>query len=143
MRLELADGQVVDVKDTGAIEKALKGLGPDKDFAILGDDSFVQAAWSDGKFLAEYRTGGGYFRSVREDLSLDEITSLFNGFFSNDGSWKEGITWTSAEENRQQGGQENREGAGPQRGFKDDIAEQLKRDALNWGKKKLKRFLKF
>lgn len=146
MRLELAVGKTIDVFDINSINKALDSLSEDNDHAILGDNDFIQTAWTgEGLFLVEYRDGSGYFRSTNEELKLSLVKQIFEGFFNGSSDWKNLTSWEL------DGGTENSSSSysntsstGRSSGnLKDDLVEGLKRDAVNWGKRKLKRFLKF
>lgn len=148
MRLEFAVGETIDVSDIDSINKALESLSEDNGHAILGDDDYIQTAWTrEGLFLVEYRDGSGYFRSTNEELQLSVVKQLFEGFYNGGSDWKNLIQWTLEDAEGTPGSSSDYSNRSSTKGssgnFKEDIAEQLKRDALNWGKKKLKRFLKF
>ncbi len=142
MKLELAVGRTLNVSDIDSINSALESLDEDNDHAILGDDDYIQTAWTGkGLFLVEYRDGTGYFRSKNEELQLPLVKQLFEGFFNGNSDWKNLIQWsleTDAGADESKNSSTNSSG-----NFKIDIAEQLKRDALHWGKRKLRKFLKF
>ncbi|MCK5199943.1 MAG: hypothetical protein KAR21_16405 [Spirochaetales bacterium] len=148
MRLELAVGEIQNVSDIDSINKALDSLSEDNDHAILGDGDYIQTAWSGGGlFLVEYSDGSGYFRSTDEKLKLPLVKQLFEGFFKDTSDWKNLTQWTLESEAETAGSSSdysNTSSTGKSSGnFKDDLVEGLKRDAVNWGKRKLKRFLKF
>ena len=113
MRLELSDGKILDVSDIDSV----------------------------------YSDAGGYFRTTNVDLDLSVIKQLFEGFFNGNSDWKNLTQWTLEAEAETAGSSSDYSNTSSTKGssgnFKEDIAEQLKRDAINWGKRKLKRFLKF
>ena len=148
MRLELADGTILDATDNEMVNSELDKLDKKNDHLILGDESYIQIAFlGHDLYETEYRDAGGYYQARNQDLDLSLIKKFFAGFLEGNSNWKNLTSWELIEDgdgNSQSTNYTNTSGSGRSSGnFKDNLVEGLKRDAVNWGKRKLKRFLKF
>ena len=148
MRLELADGKILDVSDINLVYSEIDKLDKKSDHLILGDDSYIQIAFlGHDLYETEYRDGGGYYQAKNQDLDLSLIKQFFEGFFNESSDWKNLTSWELIEdsgETSSSSNYSNSSSTGRSSGnFKEDLVEGLKRDAINWGKRKLKKFLKF
>ncbi len=149
MKLELADGKILDVSDIETIYSEIDKLDKKIDHLILNNGgNFIQLAFlGHDLYETEYRDESGYYQAKNQDLDLSLIKNIFEGFFNRGSDWKNLTPWELIEDSgnsNSSSNYSNTSSAGRNSGnFKEDIAEQLKRDALNWGKRKLKRFLKF
>ncbi len=149
MRLELADGTILDATDIDIVSSEIDKLDKKNDHLILGDDSYIQIAFlGHDLFETEYRDTSGYFQAKNQDLDLSLIKKFFEGFLNGSSDWKSLTSWELIEANDNSSGSgsssSNYSSTTSRSGnFKDNLVEDLKRDAVNWGKRKLKRFLKF
>ena len=145
MKLELADGKVLDVSDINLVYSEIDNLDKKNDHLSLSDgDNFMQMAFSGHNlYETEYRDDTGYYQAKNQDLDLSLIKNIFGGFFNRDSNWKNLTPWELIEDSGNSSSSSDYNNTSRSGNFKEDIAEQLKRDAVNWGKRKLKRFLKF
>ncbi len=148
MKLELADGKIFDVSDINSVFSEIDKLDKKNDHLILSDgDSFIQMAFSGHDlYETEYSDESGYFQAKNQDQGLDLIKKIFEGFYNKTSDWKNLTPWELIENSGTESSSSNYSTSSRGRNsgnFKDDLVEGLKRDAVNWGKRKLKRFLKF
>ncbi len=149
MRFELADGTVLNVTDIEIVNSEIDKLDKKNDHLILGDDSYIQIAFlGHDLFETEYKDAEGYFQAKNQDLDLSLIKKFFEGFLNGSSDWKNLTPWELIDDNDESSetgsSSSNYSSTGRSSGnFKDNLVEDLKRDAVNWGKRKLKRFLKF
>ena len=89
MRLEMADGRVIDVTDIETVNSEIDRLDKKNDHLILGDDSYIQIAFlGHDLFETEYRDASGYFQARNQDLDLSLIKKFFDGFLNGADDWK-------------------------------------------------------
>lgn len=140
MKLELANGKKIDNPDQKAVNEALESLkSRDNDFAILGDDNYIQAAVTSGGFLMEYQDSEGHFNSSSDSLTIETVKSVFSKYHSGDSSWQNDIQWVPEEATAPCScGCESCGSAQKQSAKEDDLFEELKGQAINWAKKKLR-----
>jgi len=149
MRLELADGTVLDAADSETVNSAIDNLDKKNDHLILGDENFIQIAFlGHDLYETEYRDAEGYYQAKNQDQDLSLLKEMFNGFLNGTSDWKKLTPWELIEDNSEtessSSNYSNTGSTGRSSGnLKEDLVEGLKRDAVNWGKRKLKRFLKF
>jgi hypothetical protein len=145
MKLELADGKLLDVSDIEIVYSNINTLDEKNDHLILSDsDNFMQIAYLGNNFFqTEFRDETGYFQAEKSDLDMSLIKNIFKGFYNRDNDWKNLTAWERIEDNESGRSSSNSRDSRASENVNEDIAEQLKRQALNWGKKKLKKFLKF
>jgi hypothetical protein len=146
MKLELADGKILNVSDINLLNSEIDRLDKNNDHLILDNkDSFIQIAYSgQNLYEIEYRDGSGYYQAKNQNLGLSLIKKIFEGFYEENNNWKNLTPWELIEDNATESSSTSYSNTGSSSGdVKEDIAEQLKRDAINWGKRKLKKFLKF
>ena len=145
MRLEMADGTILDATNSKIVNAEIDKLDKKNDHLILGDDDFIQLAFSGHDlYQTEYRDSSGYYQAKNPDLELSLIKKLFEGFLNGTSDWKNLTPWELIDDNENNSSSSNYRNTSRGSGnLKDDLVEGLKRDAVNWGKRKLKRFLKF
>ncbi len=145
MELELADGKVLDVSDIELVYSEIDKLDKKNDHLILNDgNNYIQMAWlGHNLYETEFRDESGYYQAKNQDLDLSLIKNIFEGFFNRDSNWKNLTPWELIEDGGNSSSSSDYNNNSRSGNIKEDIAEQLKRDAVNWGKRKLKRFLKF
>ncbi len=146
MKLELANGGISEITDINEVYGAIDRLDNENSHLILSDgDSYIQTAWlGNDLYETEYRDKTGYFQAVYQDQGISMLKKIFEGFYNKDGGWKDLTSWELIEDNENSSSSSDTGSTTGRSGdFKEDIAEQLKREALNWGKRKLKKFLKF
>ncbi|MEA1910652.1 MAG: hypothetical protein U9N32_03125 [Spirochaetota bacterium] len=146
MKLELADGKFLDVSDIGLIHSEIDKLDKKNDHLILSDDdNFIQIAFSGHDlYETEYSDESGYYQAKDQDQGLALIKKIFEGFYNKTSGWKNLTPWELIEDNETSSSSSNYSSTSRSSGnFKEDLVDGLKRDAVNWGKRKLKRFLKF
>ncbi len=146
MKLELANGEMSEIADINEVYSAIDRLDNENGHLILSDgDSYIQTAWlGNDLYETEYRDKTGYFQAVNQDQGISMLKKIFEGFYNKDGGWKDLTPWELIENNENSSSSSDTGSTTGRSGdFKEDIAEQLKREALNWGKRKLKKFLKF
>ncbi len=146
MELELASGKFLDVSDINLVYSEIDKLDKKNDHLILSDgDNFIQIAFSGHDlYETEYKDASGYYQAKNQDQGLALIKKIFEGFYNKTSDWKNLTPWELIEDNENSSSSSNYSSTGRNSGnLKDDLVEGLKRDAVNWGKRKLKRFLKF
>lgn len=95
--IEMATGKIVKDPSTEKLQELLKTLDDDNFFITLScNDGFLQAAYSDDGFSAEYSGPDGYFGAT-ELLSQKEMTKLFIAYIDKVKDWKEDVIWESIE----------------------------------------------
>jgi len=140
MKLELANGTVIENLDQQALESALDGLDhADNSHAILHSEHFIQVATTTGGHLLEYQDATGQYGSADEQISLDRVKDIFRAYLDGDASWKAGVEWTKTEGAGQ--GATNT-GAGAVNPAQ-DIMGTVKKAATDFAKRKLRKFFKF
>jgi predicted HNH restriction endonuclease len=149
MKLELADGRTLNNPDRKTVENALASLDRNNnDHAILDAGSFIQTATTSEGYLLEYRDNSGYFRSEKEDLSLDIVKKAFISFLVGDNSWKESTAWVAAEDGQGavagdssvSANSSQKSGEGD---FAGDIVSNIKKSVKRNISRKIGRFFKF
>ena len=145
MRLELADGTVLNTTDIEEVYNKIDLLDKKNDHLILGDDSYIQIAFiGHNLYETEYRDASGYFQARDQDQEMSLLKEMFEGFLNGTSDWKKLTSWELIEGNDEDSSSSNYSSTtGSSGNFKDNLVDGLKRDALNWGKRKLKKFLKF
>jgi len=145
MRLELADGTVLNTTDIEEVYNKIDLLDKKNDHLILGDDSYIQIAFiGHDLYETDYRDASGYFQARDQDQDMSLLKEIFEGFLNGTNDWKKLTSWELIEGNDEDSSSSNYSSTtGSSGNYKDNLVDGLKRDALNWGKRKLKKFLKF
>ena len=142
MKLEFADGRILDIIDGKELVKQLDTLGPKNDFAVLGDEYFIQAAYSDGgTFLFQYKDVSGMYESEASDADLDMVKDIFTAYLKGTGTWKTLRVWERMEAGGSTaplGNPTISEPVDPALDLKDELLKSAKRSVTNWIKRKLK-----
>ena len=145
MRLELADGTILDATDIETVKNKIDLLDKKNDHLILGDDSYIQIAFiGHNLYETEYKDASGYFQARDQDQELSLLKEMFEGFLNGTSDWKKLTSWELIEGDNKSSSSSNYSSTTSSSGnFKDNLIDGLKRDAINWGKRKLKNLLKF
>ena len=146
MKLELASGKILDVSDINLIYSEIDKLDKKNDHLILSNgDSFIQMAFSGHDlYETEYSDESGYHQAKNQDQGLALIKKIFEGFYNKTSDWKKLTSWELIEDNENSSSSSNYSNTSRSSGnFKDNLVDGLKRDAINWGKRKLRKFIKF
>lgn len=99
MRLELADGTILDAADIEMVNSKIDLLDKKNVHLILGDDSYIQIAFSGHNlYQTEYRDAGGYYEAKNQDLDLSLIKKFFEGFLNGSSDWKNLTPWELIED---------------------------------------------
>lgn len=141
MKLEFADGRVFDITDGKKLIKQLDTLGPENDFAVLGDEYFIQTAYSDGTFLFQYKDVSGMYESETSDADLDMVKDIFTAYLKGTGTWKTLRVWERMEAGGSTapwGNPTASEPVDPALDLKGEFFKSAKRSVTNWIKGKLK-----
>lgn len=101
LRLQMADGSVVDNADQSTVRDKIGRLSPDNWYAILerAPEWYLQVGFGlnagapDGQFALEHRDGGAdrHYRAVVADL--DEVVEAFVGFAAGEQAWTDRFAW--------------------------------------------------
>ncbi|MBA7477456.1 MAG: hypothetical protein GH155_05655 [Spirochaeta sp.] len=146
MKLELADGRSFNNPDRKTVENALDSLDRDDNgHAILDAGSFIQTATTSEGYLLEYRDNSGYFKSKKEDLSLDIVKKAFISFLEGDDSWRGSTAWVTAEdgEGKVAGDSSSSSQNSGKDDFVGDIVNNIKKSVKRNISRKIGRFFKF
>ncbi len=142
MKLEFADGRKLDVTNKDELIKQLDTLGPDNDFAVLGDEYFIQTAYNDsGTFLFQYKDVSGMYESETADADLDMVKDIFTAYLEGAGTWKTLQVWDQMEAGGSTaplGNPTASEPVDPALALKDELIKNAKRSVTNWIKRKFK-----
>lgn len=107
MRLELANGKILNVSSEQEINSALDSLNVSScEFATLGDNNFIQVAIeNDSNYLVQFNLND----EMKECYinNLNSVKELFIQFFNNDYSFTEKYPWEIFEQNNQEPEQNN------------------------------------
>ena len=145
MKLELADGQILEASGIDLVYSEIDKLDKKKDHLILSNgDDFIQIAFlGHNLYATEYKDRSGYYEARNQDLDLSLIKQIFEGFFNVRSEWKELTSWESLDNNTENSSSNYSSTSRSSGNFKDNLVDGLKRDAINWGKRKLRKFIKF
>ncbi len=95
--VELANGDTFDKVSEEKMVECINSLNDDNFFIILNDkDDFIQAAFSDGNFVAEYKENGQQF-AAEKMLTKEETIQLFKDYYQGKDNWKKEIVWKKTE----------------------------------------------
>ena len=138
MKLELANGQKIDNPDQESVNKALESLTKNNnDYAILGDENYIQTAVTEDGFLLEYQDSEGHFNSSDENLSLDTVKRVFSEYLNGESQWQNDLQWVPDEAISSCSGTSQNNSIVINTG--DDLLEEIKGRAINWVKKKIRK----
>lgn len=91
--VETASGEIVEDPSLTKLLDMIKSLDDDNFFITLSHpDGFLQAAYSEDGFYAEYSGVNGYFGADKA-LTLKETLELFSNYYNNIENWKGNISW--------------------------------------------------
>ena len=95
--VELANGDTFDKVSEEKMVECINSLNDDNFFIILNDkDDFIQAAFSDGNFVTEYKENGQQF-AAEKVLTKEETIQLFKDYYQGKDNWKKEIVWKKVE----------------------------------------------
>ena len=101
LRLELANGTVLEDPQGAVLDTALRNLGGrDNGFAILSRDSlfYIQTAVApEGGFVLEYQEGSLEQHFVAEGVSLDDVIMAFRDYATEGDGWHQRFSWKKLE----------------------------------------------
>lgn len=89
---DLQEGVPATAEALHALIPALAGR--EDPFAILSrgaeDMTYMQALWTPAGYLVEYQEGslGRHFRTVREDLSAEDVIAAFQSYAAGESGWR-------------------------------------------------------
>ena len=91
--VELANGDTFDNISEEKMVECINSLNDDNFFIILENkEDFIQAAFSDGNFVVQYKEDGKQF-SAEKVLSKEETIQLFKDYYQGKDKWKTEIVW--------------------------------------------------
>ncbi|MGI6341994.1 MAG: hypothetical protein ACOXZ9_03315 [Bacteroidales bacterium] len=91
--VELANGDTFDKINEAKLTDCINSLNDDNFFIILKDkEDFIQAAFSDGNFVVEYKESGQQF-TAEKVLTKEETIQLFKDYYQGNDNWKKEIVW--------------------------------------------------
>ncbi len=91
--VELANGDTFDKISEAKMEECINCLNDDNFFIILKNkEDFIQAAFSDGNFVVQYKEDGRQF-SAEKVLTKEETIQLFKDYYQGKDNWKKEIVW--------------------------------------------------
>ena len=90
---ELANGDTFDNISEEKLVECINSLDDDNFFLILKNkEDFIQAAFSDGDFVVQYKEDGKQF-SAEKVLTKEETIQLFKDYHQGKDNWKTEIVW--------------------------------------------------
>ena len=90
---ELANGDTFDNISEEKMVECINSLDDDNFFIILKNkEDFIQAAFSDGDFVVQYKEDGKQF-SAEKVLTKEETIQLFKDYYQGKDNWKTEIVW--------------------------------------------------
>lgn len=90
---ELANGDTFDNISEEKLVECINSLDDDNFFIILNNkEDFIQAAFSDGDFVVQYKEDGKQF-SAEKVLTKEETIQLFKDYYQGKDNWKTEIVW--------------------------------------------------
>ncbi len=90
---ELANGNTFDNISEEKMVECINSLDDDNFFIILKNkEDFIQAAFSDGDFVVQYKEDGKQF-SAEKVLTKEETIQLFKDYYQGKDNWKTEIVW--------------------------------------------------
>ena len=91
--VELANGDTFDNISEEKMVECINSLNDDNFFIILENkEDFIQAAFSDGNFVVQYKEDGKQF-SAEKVLTKEETIQLFKDYYQGKDKWKTEIVW--------------------------------------------------
>ena len=94
---ELANGDTFDKISEAKMVECINSLDDDNFFITLSNkEDFIQAAFSDGDFVVEYKEDGQQF-AAEKVLTKEETIQLFKDYYQEKNNWKEEIVWKKVE----------------------------------------------
>lgn len=95
--VELANGDTFDKISEAKLVECINSLDDDNFFIILTNkEDFIQAAFSDGNFVVEYKENGQQF-AAEKVLTKEETIQLFKDYYQEKDNWKKEIVWKKME----------------------------------------------
>lgn len=143
MRLEFADGRVLDISSEDELLKLLDSLGSENNHAILGDDDYIQTAGNNGRYFFEYRDSSGMYESKTSDADLTKVKNIFSSYLTGTDKWKNFVEWNRTGDSESSVKTEY-SAASPTGSsaasfnLKDEFINTAKRSVINWIKRKIK-----
>jgi len=144
MKMEFANGSVMEVNDSENLKKHLGTLNEDNDFAILNaGESFIQASLNNGGYLFQYNEAGIMYESTETDATLEKVIIIFDKYLLEDISWKEDLQWEKMSDSGNNSGITDFRSFIPQRrnnsgNLKDEFLNTAKHTVINWIKRKIR-----
>lgn len=93
LSVELANGDTFDKISEAKLVECINSLDDDNFFIILNNkENFIQAAFSDGNFVVEYKEDGQQF-AAEKVLTKEETIQLFKDYYQGKDNWKTEIVW--------------------------------------------------
>jgi hypothetical protein len=127
MNIETASGFTARNVTPQQLTVNLAGLDGGNDFLILSDgEDYLQCAWSQTGFTAEYQDASGHYSS-QAGLPLETIEELFSAYLARSGGWRSLVVWESAGSGASPAADRSDEGGA---GLKDALKGQLSPDNL-------------
>jgi len=94
---ELANGDTFDRISEAKMVECINSLDDDNFFITLSNkEDFIQAAFSDGDFVVEYKEDGQQF-AAEKVLTKEETIQLFKDYYQGKDNWKKEIVWEKME----------------------------------------------
>ncbi len=94
---ELANGDTFDKISEAKMVECINSLDDDNFFITLSNkEDFIQAAFSDGDFVVEYKEDGQQF-AAEKVLTKEETIQLFKDYYQGKDNWKKEIVWGKME----------------------------------------------
>ena len=94
---ELANGDTFDKISEAKMVECINSLDDDNFFITLSNkENFIQAAFSDGDFVVEYKENGQQF-AAEKVLTKEETIQLFKDYYQGKDNWKKEIVWEKME----------------------------------------------
>jgi hypothetical protein len=93
MNIELASGDQFKSVNEAKLVESFNSMDDDNFYMILSNgEDFVQAAYSDGKFIVEYSVDGVQYEA-KEILSKETALNVFKKYLLGGTDWREGVEW--------------------------------------------------
>ena len=136
MNIEMASGRKVERVEEGDLLQGIDSLNDSNNFLILsGNSDYIQCAYSDGAFVAEYQDESGHYSSG-DVLDNQKVKEVFAAYLAGNPVWKSMISWDMEEGASQGSAASNSPDGSGEKNVMDDLSAG---NLLNMVKNQVKR----
>lgn len=96
MKFELSDEKIYEITKEEQLKNILSSIKANNyEYFILGENIFIQAAFSDPGYLLQYKINSELKESKNTNIPFEEIKKIFIQFFKNDYSFIDKYQWNT------------------------------------------------